>query len=193
MDFYLRHSCKFNDLFIELSNSLVNGALPTNMTITTEDIPSASAKVVMKHNILKSTKQEVFLTGNIGSNGEGEIRIEENRCRITTSIGGLERLSAWVLNHIGHLQTFDTPPSLVVEGTKRYENMNTVNGIIERGKDITINKIIPEYIDYFKKTTSDTTTAITGSISIFIGNNYTSSFSYNRFHESNDCSKGGIP
>ena len=52
--FYLSNACSFNDLFIELFNSLVNRALPQNMTIATSDITNASARVVIKHSMLKA-------------------------------------------------------------------------------------------------------------------------------------------
>ena len=53
--FYLSSACSFNDLFIELFNSLVNRALPQNMT---SDIANASARVVITHSILKATREE---------------------------------------------------------------------------------------------------------------------------------------
>ena len=49
------------------------------------------------------------------------------------------------------MNTFHTPASLVVEGIKRYENMNTNAGLLEWGEDITINRIIPEYKEYLDK------------------------------------------
>jgi hypothetical protein len=56
--FYLSNACSFNDLYIELFNSLVNRALPQNMTITTADITNASARVVIKHSVVKASRKD---------------------------------------------------------------------------------------------------------------------------------------
>jgi hypothetical protein len=150
MKFYFIHCTKFNDHYIELYNALVNGALPSNMTITPEDIARASERIMIKHHLLKSVKQQVGLVGNKGTNGEGEIRIEEKKCRTTTTPMEQERLEIWILHYLRRLDNIETPPSLVVEGAKRYENMDTMDGMIENGRRVTLEVVIPEYERYFK-------------------------------------------
>jgi hypothetical protein len=150
MRFYFIHCCKFNDHYIELYNALVNGALPSNMTITPEDIARASERIMIKHHLLKSVKHQVGLTGNKGSNGEGEIRIEEKKCRTTTTPVEQDRLEKWILHYFKRLDSIMTPASLVIEGAKRYENMDTVEGMIANGRRVTLEVVIPEYERYFK-------------------------------------------
>jgi hypothetical protein len=148
MRFYFIHCCKFNDHYIELYNALVNGALPSNMTITPEDITRASEKVMIKHHLLKSVKQQVGLIGNMGTNGEGEIRIEENKCSTTTNEIETKRLDNWILQYFGRLNSIETPSSPLFVGAKRYENMDTMDGMIANGRKVTLEVAIPEYERY---------------------------------------------
>ena len=57
----------------------------------------------------------------------------------------------WLQNHMNRLKAIRTPPSNVTEGAMRWENMNTISGMIERGRDITNNTVIPDYMKYLKK------------------------------------------
>jgi hypothetical protein len=150
MRFYFSHCCKFNDHYIELYNALVNGALPSNMTITPEDIARASERIMIKHHVLKSMKMQVGLIGNTGTKGEGETRHEEKKCRTTTLPGEQDRLEKWLVHYIGRLDRIVTDPSLVIEGAKKYEDMDTMDGMIENGRRVTLEVVIPEYERYFR-------------------------------------------
>ena len=114
--FYLSNACSFNDQFIELFNSLVNWALPQNMTIATSDITNASARVVIKHSMLKATREEQNLKTTSSSNGQGETRTEENKCNSITSRAEADRIRIWLQNHMNRLKAITTPPSNVTEG-----------------------------------------------------------------------------
>jgi hypothetical protein len=49
---------------------------------------------------------------------------------------------------------FITPPSLRIEGIKYCTNMDKIEGLIERGRNITLNTIIPDYKKYLLKVTN---------------------------------------
>jgi hypothetical protein len=149
--FYLANACSFNDLYIELFNSLVNRALPQNMTIATSDITNASARVVIKHSMLKATREEQNLKTTTSSNGQGETRTEENKCNSITSRAEAVRIRVWLQSHMTRLKAIQTPPSQRTEGTMRWENMDKISGMVERGRNITNGTVIPDYIKYLKK------------------------------------------
>jgi hypothetical protein len=149
--FYLSNACSFNGLYIELFNSLANRALPQNMTITTADITNASARVVVKHSIVKASREEHNLKVTSSSNGQGETRTEENKCNAITSRPEADRIRKWLVGHMQRLKAIKTAPSERTEGAVRWENMNKISGLIERGKNITNLTVIPDYVKYLKK------------------------------------------
>lgn len=151
LHFYMSNACSFNDLFIELFNSMVNRALPSNMTITTSDITNASARVVIKHNMIKASRNVHKLRVTSSSNGQGETRTEENKCNAITSRAEADRIRGWLICHLKRLKSLDTPPSPMTEGIERWKNMNTIKGMLDRGRNITNEKVIPEYEKYLKK------------------------------------------
>jgi hypothetical protein len=154
LEFYLENCCSFNDLYIELFNSLVNGALPSNMKIRSIDIKNASSRVVIKHGIIQALRIAHNLTGNKGSNGQGETRIEEMKYASATNRDEAARIQEWLQNHFERLQRFITPESVPIEGIKYCTNMDKIEGLIERGSNITLNTIIPDYKKYLVKITN---------------------------------------
>jgi hypothetical protein len=150
--FYLSNACSFNDLYIELFNSLVNRALPQNMTITTADIKNASARVVIKHSVVKASIEEHNLKVKSSSHGQGETRTEENKCNAITSRPEAGRIRKWLVSHFDRLKAIRTAPSERTEGAVRWESMNQISGLTERGdKNITNVTVIPDYVKYLKK------------------------------------------
>jgi hypothetical protein len=149
--FYLSNACSFNDLYIELFNSLVNRALPQNMTITTADITNASARVVIKHSVVKASRKDHKLIVTSSSHGQGETRTEENKCNAITSRPEADRIRNWLQSHMERLKVIQTAPSERTEGAVRWENMDKISGLIRRGEDITNTTVIPDYVKYLKK------------------------------------------
>jgi hypothetical protein len=149
--FYLSNACSFNDLYIELFNSLVNRALPQNMTITTADIKNASARVVIKHSVVKASIEEHNLKVKSSSHGQGETRTEENKCNAITSRPEAGRIRNWLVSHFDRLKAIRTAPSERTEGAVRWESMNQISGLTERGENITNVTVIPDYVKYLKK------------------------------------------
>jgi hypothetical protein len=49
------------------------------------------------------------------------------------------------------LKAVETPPPERTEGTMRWENMDNISGMVERGRNITNDTVIPDYIKYLKK------------------------------------------
>lgn len=49
------------------------------------------------------------------------------------------------------LEGNSNPPSNVTEGAMRWENINTISGMVERGRNIINNAVIPDYMKYLKK------------------------------------------
>jgi hypothetical protein len=151
LHFYLSNACSFNDLCIELFNSLVNRALPQNMTITTADITNASARVVIKHSVVQASRNEHKLKATSSSHGQGETRTEENKCNTITSRPEADRIRNWLRSHMGRLKAIKTALSGQTEGAVRWENMDKISGLIKRGVDITNVTVIPDYVKYLKK------------------------------------------
>ena len=121
------------------------------MTIATSDITNASARVVIKHSMLKATREEQNLKTTSSSNGQGETRTEENKCNSITSRAEADRIRVWLHNHMTRLKSIETPPSQITEGAMRWENMNNISGMVERVRNITNNTVIPDSVKYLKK------------------------------------------
>jgi hypothetical protein len=124
------------------------------MKIRSIDIHNASSRVVIKNRIIQALQIAHGITGNKGSNGQGETRIEEMKYATATNRDEAARIQEWLQNHIERLQRFITPPSLRIEGIKYCTNMDKIEGLIERGRNITINTIIPDYKKYLLKVTN---------------------------------------
>jgi hypothetical protein len=129
----------------------LNYSTAQNMTIATSDITNASARVVIKHSMLKATREEQNLKSTPSSNGQGETRTEENKCNSITSRAEADRSRLWLLNHMKRLKAVETPPPERTEGTMRWKNMDNISGMVERGRNITNDTVIPDYIKYLKK------------------------------------------
>jgi hypothetical protein len=82
------------------------------------------------------------------------IYTEEMKCVNATTRDEAARIQEWIVDHIKRLQRFITPASLPIEGIIFCTNMDKIEGLIERGRDITLNIIIPDYKKYLLKVTN---------------------------------------
>ena len=103
----------------------------------------------MQTSVRRRNEHKLKVTSS--SNGQGETRTEENKCNAITSRPEADRIRKWLVGHMQRLKAIKTAPSERTEGAVRWENMNKISGLIERGKNITNLTVIPDYVKYLKK------------------------------------------
>jgi hypothetical protein len=107
---YFRYCCSSNDNFIENYNALVEGGLPSTVTITEADVAKSSSIVVIKHYMMQTKLQALDPEHHKpDSEREGEVRIEEQKAQTKSAI--LDRnteLKPWLIGYYKRLARMET-------------------------------------------------------------------------------------
>ena len=154
MSGYLVECCKFNDHFIELYNSLTQGALPTTCTLTERDIHEASCKVVIKHNLVKEIRSHEKLLKQKLSNSEraGEVREAELKCATKSAKADQkDYIKPWLLKYLTRLQATEVPGwrLLCPENTAEpKDDCGLFSDVLEKGRLRVVGEVKTKFQDY---------------------------------------------